>query len=65
MDKIFELYDCVVDEHISFHKSLQGALAAMSEAVAKITPGLCRDYEDDASVDFNLKYQVKSHIVKE
>lgn len=65
MNRIFELYDDIVLQHVSYHKTLEGALAAMSQAIDKIAPGLCRDYEEDDRVDFSIKYSVKTHKVKE
>lgn len=65
MNKIFELYDNILNERISCHKTLNGALKAMSEAVTKITPGLCRDYEEDLMVNFELKYQIKTITLKD
>ncbi len=62
-DHIFELYDDICDQHVSFHKTLESALKAMGEAVVKISPALCRDYEGDTKVSFQLSYTVKSHRV--
>lgn len=73
MERIFELYDCVVNEHVSYHNTMKGALEAMRDAIDKLIVPLCRDYEEDGSkppekyrhIDFTLQYQIKTHPVKE
>lgn len=62
--KMFELYDDVVGNTLSYHQSLSGALTAMAEAITKLNPALCRDYENDPSVDFKLTYRIVSHELK-
>lgn len=64
-NKMFELYNTTVGDTISYHKTLKGALDAMRESIEKVTPALCRDYETDDEVDFDLTYSIKSFELKE
>jgi hypothetical protein len=63
--KVFELYDKIVGDTISYHQTIEGAVKAMSEHVAKLAPAMQRDYGEDSKVDFELAYCVFSHEVKE
>ena len=65
MDRIFELYDCVLEQHVSYHKTLKGALEAMNASLAKVAPALCKDYDEDDKIDFTLQWQVLTHKVGE
>ena len=62
---IFELYDVTIGDHISYHKTIEGAVIAMSKAVEKLAKALDHDYEGDPSVDFELRYRVIKHVVKD
>ena len=63
--KIFELWDEMLNRHISYHKTLEGAFAAMSAALKKEIPGLCGAFSEDKTVDLTITYSIKSHEVKE
>lgn len=65
MNHMFELYDEVLGDTLGYHKTLEGALKAMSEAINKVFPGLCQDCKGDETVDFTLKYRVLKHKLKE
>lgn len=60
MTQIFELYDGINGQHLSYHASLNGALQAMQQHLKVLTPALCMDYEDDSKVEFQINYEVRS-----
>ena len=64
MSRVYELYDALLGDHVSYHSTLRGALIAMSEKIRDITPALVRDMEDDKSLEITLTYSVKSYEVK-
>lgn len=63
---VFELYDLITNQRVSYHRTIKGAVTAMSEAVAKLAPALHSDYEGDTSFGyFELRYRVIQHKIKE
>ena len=63
---VFELYDLITENHVSYHRTIKGAVTAMSEAVAKLAPALHSDYEGDTSFGyFELHYRIIQHKIKE
>lgn len=62
---IFELHDCIVGKHVSFHLTIKGAMLAMSKEIEKLAPALDRDYEGYINVDFELNYRIVKHKVGE
>lgn len=62
--KIFQLWDCIINEHLSYHVSVKSAMIEMSKHVAKLAPALENDYSDDPNIDFEMKYRIKSFTVQ-
>lgn len=65
MNKVFELYDHGVGETISYHRTLAGALKAMSDKIVLETPGLVHAFGDDEKVAIDLRYCIDSIELKE
>lgn len=65
MAKVFQLYDCITEKHLSLHSTIAGAVIAMSGHVASLAPAMANDYGEDSSVEFDLRYTVKSFEVVE
>jgi hypothetical protein len=63
MNKIFELYDC--NDTVSYHKTLEGALKAMSDKILLETPGLVHAFGDDDKVNLDLRYYIDSIQLKD
>lgn len=63
MNKVFELYD--ENDTISYHKTLEGALRAMSDKILLETPGLVYAFGDDSKVNLDLRYYIDSIDLKD